>query len=141
MRGRYRRSGPKLVVGVHDGASLAGKPQDNITPWKTFASLRVSDRGEHWWASYGIRSQGEVTRVSPLLSESPFLIAQDLFALEGFAVQRVAGGYTWTTGAQRLGISVAIENLGDRFYREQFQFAPARGRTMTLLVHVRGNNR
>ena len=121
------------------GASLANTPQDNITPWKTAASLRVSDRQERWWASYGIRNQGKITRVSPLLSDSEFLIAQDLFALDGFSVQRLAAGYDWGQDNQRLGITVALDNLTDEFYREHFQFAPARGRTFTLLVHVRGS--
>ena len=31
---------------------------------------------------------------------------------------------------------VAIENLTDNYYREQFQFAPARGRTFTLGLQI-----
>jgi len=42
------------------------------------------------------------------------------------------------TGDQQLGLTVAVDNLADRFYREQFQFAPARGRTFSVLLHVRG---
>ena len=119
------------------GLSLDGQPQDNITPWKIATGLRVTDRRERWWGSYAIRAQGDVTRVSPLLTESPFLIAQDLLALEGFVLHRLAGGYTWRKGAQRLGVSLAVDNLTDRFYREQFQFAPARGRSVSLAVTVR----
>jgi outer membrane receptor protein involved in Fe transport len=122
-----------------EGTSLAGKPQDNITPWKLNASLRVSDRAERWWASYGVRSQGTVTRISPLLSESRFLIAQDLFALDSFAIHRAALGYDWRAGAQRLGLTLVVDNLTDRFYREHFQFAPARGRSVSLLVNVGGS--
>ena len=33
--------------------------------------------------------------------------------------------------------SFAVENLADRYYREQFQFAPARGRSFTVALHVR----
>jgi outer membrane receptor protein involved in Fe transport len=120
------------------GVSLAGEPQDNITPWKMAAGLRVGDRQERWWASYGLRSQGDVTRVSPLLTGSPFLIAQDLFGLEGFTLHRVAAGYDWLRGNQRLGLTVAVDNLTDQFYREQFQFAPARGRTVSVTLRVRG---
>ena len=80
----------------------------------------------------------EVSRVSPLLSESPFLIAQDLFGLAGFTVQRLAGGYNWRAGGQRLGVTLAVDNLTDGFYREQFQFAPARGRSVTLALNVKG---
>jgi outer membrane receptor protein involved in Fe transport len=121
------------------GLSLAGAPQDNITPWKVFANLRVSDRAERWWASYSVRSQGDVTRISPLLSESEFLIAQDLFGLNGFSIHRAAVGYDWRAGSQRLGLTLAVDNLTDRFYREQFQFAPARGRSVSLLINVRGS--
>lgn len=119
-------------------ASLAGAPQDNITPIKFAGGLRVSDRGERWWAAYGVRAQGTVTRVSPLLSGSPFLIAQDLLSLDGFAVHRVAAGYDWRKGHQHLGLTLAIDNLTDAFYREHFQFAPARGRSVSVAVHVRG---
>jgi outer membrane receptor protein involved in Fe transport len=86
------------------GISLDGEPQDNITPWKISLGLRVGDRAARWWASYGLRTETDVTRVSPLLSESPFLIAQDLLGLAGFTVQRVAFGYDWRHGAQRLGL-------------------------------------
>jgi hemoglobin/transferrin/lactoferrin receptor protein len=120
------------------GVSLAGEPQDNISPFKFVGGLRVGDRSDRWWAAYGLRAQAKVTRISPLLSESPFLIAQDLLSLDGFAVHRLAFGYNWRTGGQRLGLTLSVDNLGDRFYREHFQFAPARGRSMTLTVRVRG---
>jgi outer membrane receptor protein involved in Fe transport len=121
-----------------EGTSLAGTPQDNITPWKVWGSLRASDRAERWWASYSVRSQGEVTRISPLLSNSRFLIAQDLFALDGYSIHRAAAGYDWRSGRQQLGVTVAVDNLTDRFYREHFQFSPARGRSLSVNLHVRG---
>jgi hemoglobin/transferrin/lactoferrin receptor protein len=122
------------------GESLAGVPQDNITPSKLAAGLRVSDRGAHWWGAYSLRAQGEVTRVSPLLSDSPFLIAQDLMALDGFTLHRLSGGYDWRRGSQIVGVTLAVDNLTDTFYREQFQFAPARGRTFTVSIRIRGGN-
>jgi outer membrane receptor protein involved in Fe transport len=121
-----------------DALSLDGEPQDNITPWKFTGTIRVGDLQERWWASYGVRSQGEVTRVSPLLSESEFLIAQDLFGLAGFAVHRLAVGYDFRSGNQRLGVTLAVDNLTDTYYREHFQFAPARGRSVTLQLRIRG---
>ena len=120
------------------GESLAGEPQDNISPLKFLGGIRVGDRAERWWAGYTLRSMADVSRVSPLLSESPFLIAQDLLGLAGFTVQRIAGGYNWRAGGQRLGLTLAVDNLTDRFYREQFQFAPARGRSVTLALNVKG---
>jgi outer membrane receptor protein involved in Fe transport len=120
------------------GTSLAGAPQDNITPKKLLASLRVSNPSEEWWADYSLRAQGKISRISPLLSESPFLIAQDIYSLDGFAIQRVAVGYTWRKGNDRLGLTLSVDNLTNRFYREQFQFAPARGRSFTVAVTVGG---
>jgi hemoglobin/transferrin/lactoferrin receptor protein len=120
------------------GISLTGEPQDNITPWKVTAALRVGDRQERWWTSYGVRSQARVSRVSPLLEDSEFLIAQDLFGLAAFSVHRVAVGYDWRTGANRVGATLSVDNLTDEFYREHFQFAPARGRSVTLTVTIRG---
>ncbi len=120
------------------GVSLAGQPQDNITPWKFSAGVHAADLHERWWASYDVRSEGKVNRVSPLLSDSAFLIAQDLLGLAGFTVHRVAAGYDWHRGNQVVGVTLSVENLTDEFYREQFQFAPARGRSFQLLLHVRG---
>jgi outer membrane receptor protein involved in Fe transport len=119
------------------GTSLAGEPQDNISPFKFMVSLRVSDRSSRWWASYGLRSQAKVTRISPLLTESPFLIAQDLLGLDGFTLQRLAGGYNWRAHGQSLGVTLSVDNLANVFYREQFQFAPARGRSVSIAFNVR----
>jgi outer membrane receptor protein involved in Fe transport len=120
------------------GASLAGTPADNITPWKLMPGARFADARDRYWLEYRARLQGEVTRVAPTLIESPYLIAQDLLSLQGFSVQRLAGGVNLGSRAGRLGVSLAVENVGDTFYREHFQFAPARGRTVTLGVTVRG---
>jgi hypothetical protein len=120
------------------GLNLDGQPQDNITPWKISVGLRASDRREKWWAGYSVRTETEVNRVSPLLLDSPFLIAQDLLGLAGFSVHRIAGGYDWRSGDQRIGLTLSLDNLANRFYREQYQFAPARGRSFSLQLHIRG---
>jgi hemoglobin/transferrin/lactoferrin receptor protein len=119
------------------GASLAGTPQDNISPLKAIAGVRFTDSRDRWWVEYGVRSQADVTRVAETLLESPYLIPQDLLSLEGFTLQRVSWGLTFRPGASRLGLVFAVENLTDRYYREQFQFAPARGRTFTAAFSVR----
>jgi outer membrane receptor protein involved in Fe transport len=123
------------------GISLAGTPQDNITPFKSVTGVRVADRRDRVWIEYGNRYQADVDRVAVTLIESPYLIAQDLFSLQGFTIHRLAWGVTLTPPGRgdRLGLTFAIENLTDRFYREQFQFAPARGRSVTVALHVRGH--
>jgi outer membrane receptor protein involved in Fe transport len=120
------------------GASLDGTPQDNITPFKTIFGARFNDVRDRYWVEYGARAQADVERVATTMIESPYLIAQDLLSLDGFVVQRIAGGVNFQRGANRLGLVFAVENLTDRFYREQFQFAPARGRSFTVGINVKG---
>ena len=114
------------------GDSLDNTPQDNISPLKVMSGLRVADRRGRLWAEYGNRIQKRVERVSPLLTDSPFAIAQDYFGLNGFTLHRIAAGYNWNVRGYDAGLTLALENLGDKFYREQFQFAPARGRSFTV---------
>jgi hemoglobin/transferrin/lactoferrin receptor protein len=119
-----------------DGAALDDTPADNITPSKVIAAARYTEPNGRWWMEYGIRAQGEVDRVAETLLDSPFLIAQDLYSLDGFAVQRIGWGVNLTRGRDRLGLTFAIENLANRYYREHFQFAPARGRSFTVGLSV-----
>jgi hemoglobin/transferrin/lactoferrin receptor protein len=119
------------------GASLAGTPQDNISPFKLVGGVRFNDARNRWWVEYGVRHQADVQRVAVTLIDSPYLIPQDLLGLNGFTVQRLSGGVNLRPRGGRLGVVCAAENLTDRYYREQFQFAPARGRSFTVAFHVR----
>ena len=119
-----------------DKSSLAGTPFDNITPAKLVVNARFTKSSGRWWAEYGLRTQAEVTRVAETLLDSPFLIAQDLQSLAGFNVQRVGLGISLGRGRDRASLVFAVENLTDGFYREQFQFAPARGRSFTIGLNV-----
>ena len=119
-----------------DNSSLGDTPFDNITPSKAIVNARFTQSRGRWWVEYGVRAQGEVTRVATTLLESPFLIAQDLLSLDGFAVHRAGAGINLTSGRNRVGLTFAVENLADRYYREHFQFAPARGRSFTVGLNV-----
>jgi len=118
------------------GTSLANTPADNITPSKVVGSARFTQSSGRWWVEYGIRSQSKVTRVATALLDSPFLIAQDLLSLDAFTVQRLGWGLNLTPNRDQLALTFAIENLADKYYREHFQFAPARGRTFTIGLSV-----
>ncbi|MGE3843234.1 MAG: TonB-dependent receptor [Vicinamibacterales bacterium] len=120
------------------GTTLDHTPQDNISPFKAVTGIRVASKGDRLWAEYGNRHQAEVDRVAVSLIESPYLIAQDLLSLRGFTLHRLAWGASLTPSTGRLGVTFAIENLTNEFYREQFQFAPARGRTFTMGVTIQG---
>ena len=117
--------------------SLAGQPADNITPLRLLAGVRLNDRPNRFWGEYQARVQKRIDRVSPLLSGSQFAIAQDFFGLNGFTIHNLRGGYNFKGERQRVGVTLGLENLGDKFYREQFQFAPARGRTFTVGVQYK----
>jgi len=94
--------------------------------------VRFTQPRGRWWVEYGVRTQSDVTRVASTLLDSPFLIAQDLLSLDGYTVQRLGWGIDLSTKSDRVGLTFAIENLANTYYREQFQFAPARGRSFTV---------
>ena len=119
-----------------DGSALDGEPADNITPVKVLAAARFTEPRGRWWVEYGIRTQTDVTRITPTLLTSPFRIAQDLLSLDGFTVQRLGWGINLARGRDRVGLNFAIENLANTYYREHFQFAPSRGRSFTVGVNV-----
>jgi outer membrane receptor protein involved in Fe transport len=125
-----------ITKGVNplDGTSLDGTPADNITPVKVLAMARFTAHSGRWWAEYGVRTQTDVNRVTPTLLNSPFAIAQDLLSLDGFTVHRIGWGVSLTRQRDRLGVTFAVENLANNYYREHFQFAPSRGRTFTVGV-------
>ena len=134
--GAFTRGTITRGINPLDGKPLDGKPADNITPVKVIGAARYTEPGGHWWVEYGVRAQTKVTRVTPTLLTSPFRIAQDLLSLDGLTVQRLGGGLSFTRGRDRVGLNVALENVADRYYREQFQFAPSRGRTFTVGLNI-----
>jgi outer membrane receptor protein involved in Fe transport len=134
--GAFTRGTITRGVDPLDKRSLDGSPADNITPVKMLASARFTELGGRWWAEYGIRMQTKVTRVTPTLYTSPFRIAQDFLSLDGFVVQRIGWGVDLSRRRDRLSLVFAVENLANRYYREQFQFAPSRGRTFTMGLNV-----
>jgi len=115
-----------------NNVSLVNTPADDITPFKFVGSARFTDVHSRFWLEYGIRSQAKISRVAETFLASPFLIPQDLMSLGAITVQRAAAGLTLTQGPHRARLTLAVENLADKYYREQFQFAPARGRSVTL---------
>ena len=133
--GAYTRGTIQRAV-IPGGVDLSGTPADNITPLKLIASTRFTDPRGRWWVEYGVRSESEVKRVARALLDSPFLIAQDLLSLDGFTVQRLGWGVQLARGRDRASLVFAIDNLTNAYYREQFQFAPARGRSLTVGLSV-----
>jgi outer membrane receptor protein involved in Fe transport len=132
--GAFTRGTITRGINPLDRTALDGAPADNITPVRVLGAVRFTEPAGRWWAEYGVRAQTKVRRVTPTLYASPFAIAQDLLSLDGFTVQRLGWGVNVVRGRERLGLTFAIENLANRFYREHFQFAPSRGRSFTVSV-------
>ena len=94
--GAFTRGTITEGIDPRTGVVADDSPADNITPVKVVFSGRFTEPKGRWWAEYGVRTQTDVTRVARTLLESPFLIAQDLLSLDGFAVQRLAWGVNLT---------------------------------------------
>jgi outer membrane receptor protein involved in Fe transport len=126
-----------IVEGIGpNGLDLDDSPADNITPQKFVGALRYTETSGRLWIEYGIRAQTKVDRVALTLSQSPFLIPQDLLSLDGFTVQRLAWGVNLSRVRERVGVTFAIENLANTYYRDHYQFAPSRGRSFTVGLNI-----
>jgi hypothetical protein len=134
--GAFTRGTITRGINPLDGSTLDGEPADNITPVRVLAAARFTEPRGRWWVEYGVRTQTDVSRITPTLLTSPFRIAQDLLSLGGFTVHRLGWGLNLARGRDRVGLSFAIENLADTYYREHFQFAPSRGRSFTVGLNV-----
>jgi hemoglobin/transferrin/lactoferrin receptor protein len=130
------RTALRTTTGIRE-VEIDGAPADNISPFKSVLGMRWNDNAFRYWWEYNVRTQTRVNRVSPFILASPFLIAQDLFGLYGFSIHTARAGYNFNREHYTLGLSLGIENLGNKFYREHFQFAPARGRSFTVGVNYR----
>ncbi len=117
-----------------NNSRLINVPADNISPLKGIAGMRWQDTRARFWGEYNVRAHLRVTRISPLLKDSPYAIAQDYLSLRGFGVQTIRAGYSLNRERGRLSFTVGLENIGNTFYREPFQFAPSRGRSVTFGV-------
>lgn len=106
-------------------------PLDFITPLKTVFALRVQDRPERVWVEYGVRIINRQDRLSPAF------ITANGGAEAGFVIHDVRTGFNLKSEFYKLGFTVALENLGNRFYSEQFVVAPARGRTFSIGMNIR----
>ncbi len=128
----YTRGNILEAVNPFANTALRNVPADNISPLKGIVGARWQDAHGHFFGEYNVRAQAKVSRISPLLKDSPFAIAQDYLGLRGFGIQTVRGGYNFNRERGRVTLTVGLENAGNVFYREQFQFAPSRGRTLTV---------
>lgn len=104
----------------------ANEPLNTITPLKTVLNLRWQNLLANYYVDWTTRIINKQER----LSNSFF--NNNGGAEPGFATSDVRGGYTYKKERYRMSFNVGVTNLFNRFYREQFSFAPARGRSFVF---------
>ena len=108
-------------------------PLSSITPLRTINGVRFDSLDRRWFAEYELRYQGQVKRADPLDLSAAISTQYGTFrSLNSFAVQSLRGGYTMRSEKQKIMFTVGLENLTNRLYFEQFQTAPAPGRSVVF---------
>lgn len=105
-------------------------PLDFITPLKTVLGLRWQS-AQRFWAQYTARIVNKQERLSPQF------LASNGGAEPGFVTHDVRGGINVRRERYTIGFTLGIDNLANRFYHEQFVFAPARGRGVSAGISLR----
>lgn len=106
-------------------------PLNFITPLKTIIGLRWQDVRDRYWSEYAARIINTQDRLSPDFLQS------NGGAESGFVTHDLRGGVKFRRERYTIGFTIALENLANRFYNEQFVFAPARGRGATIGMNLR----
>lgn len=103
------------------------QPLDFISPFRTNAGFRWQNFGKSYYFDYNVRIVGKQNRLS-----DGYLIPVNDGPEPGYVTHNIAGGYYFRRERFNMSINAGISNLLDRFYSEQFTFAPARGRSFTI---------
>lgn len=115
--------------------SVSDFPLGNITPFRLFGGVQYSDSDGRFFVEYAFRHQKRVTRIDPNSLTGTTLINFGTYAgFNGFTKHDIRGGYTLRRERYRISFNAGIQNLTDKLYWEQFQTAPAAGRSFIFGV-------
>ncbi|HEY0428097.1 MAG TPA: TonB-dependent receptor [Pyrinomonadaceae bacterium] len=103
-----------------------GQPLNFISPFKTVLNLRWQDFQSRYFVEWTTRVVGKQERLSPAFFQT------NGGAEPGFAVSDIRGGYNFRRERYRLSFNAGVTNLFNRYYFEQFVFAPAKGRSLVI---------
>ncbi len=131
IRQFYNRADtPVALSGSENDAPLSG-----ITPFRGIFGARYTDLRGRWFGEYELLYQSRVRRADPLeLSSTISTQYGTLASLSPLARQAVRVGYRRGGESLRTLFTFGVENLTNRFYFEQFQTAPAPGRSFVFGV-------
>ena len=133
----YNRSDtPVRLEGSSSDVPLAG-----ITPFRGLFGSRFSSRDGRWSGEYEVRYQAAVHRADPIELSSPIITQYGSFAsLGSLARHSVRAAYNYRNEDYRISLGFGVENLTNRMYFEQFQTAPAPGRSFVFGVTTSFSN-
>jgi outer membrane receptor protein involved in Fe transport len=113
--------------------SLDDFPLANITPFRIIAGAQYLDLKGRIFAEYNWRHQNRVTRADPLGFIGTALINYGTFAsLNSIDKHSIKGGYIWRNDRYKFTMTAGIDNIANKFYFEQFNTAPAPGRSFVF---------
>ncbi len=110
-----------------NAATPADRPLDFISPFRTNVGFRWQNFGKSYYFDYNARLVGRQDRLS-----SDYLIPVNNGPEPGYVTHNIGGEYYFRREHFNFNINAGISNLFDRYFSEQFTFAPARGRSFTV---------
>jgi outer membrane receptor protein involved in Fe transport len=114
---------------LHGEDTQNNVPLDAISPFRTNIGVRWNNYGKAYFFDYYARIVATQNRVSPFPTVNQ---GSNGSPEKGFTTHNVSGGYYFRRERYNFNVNLGVSNLANRFYSEQFVFAPARGRSFTI---------
>ncbi|PYT00992.1 MAG: hypothetical protein DMF63_04830 [Acidobacteria bacterium] len=95
-------------------------PLDAISPFRTNVGFRWQNFGKSYFVDYNVRFVPS------------YAAANDIEFEPGFVSHNIGGGYYMRRERFNFSVNLGVSNIMNKFYSEQFVFAPARGRSFTI---------
>jgi hemoglobin/transferrin/lactoferrin receptor protein len=102
-------------------------PLDAISPLRANLGFRWQNFGKSYYFDYNARLVGRQERLSP-----EYAAANNIDVEPGFVTHNIGGGYYFRRERFNFNVNLGVSNLFNKYYAEQFVFAPARGRSFTI---------
>lgn len=116
-------------------------PFERLVPFAASTTLRYQEPRGRWFAEVNARQRARIRRLDPDLQENFLRFGYfTMRSLAGVSIYNARGGYSWYRENGRLSLNVALDNLSNKFYAEPFQYAAARGRSLSFGFTVEAVN-
>lgn len=119
------------ITYLRGGDLQRDEPLNFISPLKTVIGLRAQDARARLFSEFRTRIVNTQERLTQSFSSA------NGGAESGFVTHDLRGGYNFRHERVQFGVTVGVENLLNRYYSEQFVFAPARGRSLVVGTNLR----